>query len=90
MRRESPIVQLESTGSSGKTETRWYLRVWGSGKVSRPDHIPFLPQGSRDTAGSHHGEMPPFAVGKVPKDWKGQRGGACEATSHGEWKGGKG
>lgn len=68
-------------------DSRWYLRVWGSGKVRRPGHILFLPQGNRDTTGSPHGKMPPFALGKVPKDRKGQRGGTCEATSHGEWKG---
>lgn len=71
----------------GNGDSRWYFRVWGSGKVSRPGHIPFLPKGSRDTAGSSHGKMPPFALGKVPKDRKGQRGGIREATSHGEWKG---
>ena len=88
MQRETPAGEQRVVWEN--KDSHWYLRVWGSGKVSRPGHIPFLPQGSRDTAGSPHGEMPPFSLGKVLKDWKGQRGGTCEATSHGEWKGGKG
>lgn len=73
---ESPAVQLESTGLAGRMETCFGVPGSGTqggwaGQATFSSH----PEGSRDTEGFPHREIPPVTFGKIPKDWKCQRGG---------------